>query len=209
MRQRLLRHITPFRLLIAGLVAAMGLVVIGFLALMDWASHRPPDPTSSGKDFLGSFIIPDGDTDLYGNPVRKGTDPATGYPLEIREKSTAMYFVFIPPGEFLMGSPNDEKDRGDDEGPVHRVRITKPFYMGKYEVTQGRWCAVMGTKPWTFRKWWFFERDQEYAVSMLQHAAAYLSWDDCQEFIKKLNDAVRSKALQRLETGERGAEAPH
>src|SRR5574341_1060808 len=48
--------------------------------------------------------------------------------------SIGMEFMLIPAGEFDMGSPKNEKDRYSDEGPVHRVKITKAFYMGKYEV---------------------------------------------------------------------------
>ena len=44
--------------------------------------------------------------------------------------------MLIPAGEFLMGSPDSDKDAEDDEKPQHRVRITRPFYLGVYEVTQ-------------------------------------------------------------------------
>ena len=56
-----------------------------------------------------------------------------------------MEFVRIPAGSFNMGSPPSEEGRESDEGPVHQVQITKPFYMGRYEVTQSQWKAVMGT----------------------------------------------------------------
>jgi formylglycine-generating enzyme required for sulfatase activity len=52
--------------------------------------------------------------------------------------------VRIPPGEFMMGSPDSEAKRSPCEGPKHRVRIRHAFYMGKYEVTQGQWQKVMG-----------------------------------------------------------------
>src|SRR5208283_3537635 len=51
--------------------------------------------------------------------------------------------VLIPAGEFLMGSPRSDDDAESDEKPQHRVRITKPFYMGKYEITEEQWTAVM------------------------------------------------------------------
>jgi len=51
--------------------------------------------------------------------------------------------VLIPAGEFMMGSPDSDKGAAADEKPQHRVRITKPFYMGKYPVTQEQWVAVM------------------------------------------------------------------
>ena len=54
-----------------------------------------------------------------------------------------MKLVYIPPGEFMMGSPPDEKGRQEDEGPQHLVQITKGFYMGIYEVTQDQWQKIM------------------------------------------------------------------
>ena len=56
-----------------------------------------------------------------------------------------MDFVLIKAGSFMMGS-----EKGDDEKPVHKVTITKPFYMGVYEVTQAQWKAVMGDNPANF-----------------------------------------------------------
>jgi formylglycine-generating enzyme required for sulfatase activity len=49
-----------------------------------------------------------------------------------------MNFTLIKAGEFLMGSPEDDKDAQDNEKPQHRVRITRPFYLGVYEVTRGQ-----------------------------------------------------------------------
>ena len=59
----------------------------------------------------------------------------------------AMDFVKIEPGEFMMGCSTGDMDCNDDERPQHRVQITKPFEMGKYEVTQAQWQAVMGSNP--------------------------------------------------------------
>jgi len=58
--------------------------------------------------------------------------------------NTRMEFVLIPAGEFNMGSPRFEKKRAPDEGPLHHVMISKPFYMGKHEVTQAQYKAIMG-----------------------------------------------------------------
>jgi formylglycine-generating enzyme required for sulfatase activity/serine/threonine protein kinase len=54
-----------------------------------------------------------------------------------------MAFVLVPPGKFLMGSPVDERDRSDVEWH-HEVTITQPFYLGKYEVTQAQYEALLG-----------------------------------------------------------------
>jgi formylglycine-generating enzyme required for sulfatase activity len=55
--------------------------------------------------------------------------------------------VFIPPGTFRMGSPTNEVDRLDGEGPQTAVIISRGFWMGKYEVTQGEYLAVTGNNP--------------------------------------------------------------
>ena len=56
----------------------------------------------------------------------------------------SMEFVWIPAGTFQMGSPDTEEGYSPDEGPVHEVEISEGFYLGKYEITQGEWEAVMG-----------------------------------------------------------------
>lgn len=88
--------------------------------------------------------------------------------------SIGMEFVLIPAGEFDMGSPSSEKGRYDDrEGPIHRVKIAKAFYMGKYMVTQKQWRDIMGTNPS------YFKGDNL--------PVGDVEWNDVQEFIRKLN----------------------
>ena len=62
-----------------------------------------------------------------------------------------MQLVLIPAGEFLMGSPDSDNEAGSDEKPQHRVRITKPFYLGVYEVTQAQYQKVVGSNPSHFK----------------------------------------------------------
>ena len=82
-----------------------------------------------------------------------------GVPVEMTN-SIGMKFVLIPPGEFMMGMPEDETGRTACEGPQHRARITKPFYMGAYAVTQEEYERVMGGNSSWFRhgKWWERQR---------------------------------------------------
>ena len=54
-----------------------------------------------------------------------------------------MELVRIEPGEFEMGSDDAEEGHDSSESPKHKVKIAKPFYLGKFEVTQGQWEAVM------------------------------------------------------------------
>ena len=88
-------------------------------------------------------------------------------------KGVKLEMVLIPAGEFKMGSPTSDKDAGDEERPQHRVRITKPFYLGKYKVTQEQWEAVMGSNPSYFKG--------------PRNPVEEVSWDDCQRFLDKLN----------------------
>jgi formylglycine-generating enzyme required for sulfatase activity len=83
-----------------------------------------------------------------------------------------MELVLVPAGRFRMGSPAKEKDRSDDE-KQHWVTIPRPFYLGKHEVTQEQWEKMMGKSPSYFKG--------------PKNPVEYISWDDCQEFLKKLN----------------------
>ena len=104
------------------------------------------------------------------------------------EGRLGLHFVWIEPGTFWMGSPGVELGRDDDESPVHEVAISEGFWLGKYEVTQGQWEAVMGTTPWS-GEWGVVENPS--------HPAAYISWHDVQAFIGRLNDAA-GDSLYRL-----------
>ncbi|MCY7347341.1 MAG: formylglycine-generating enzyme family protein, partial [Pyrinomonadaceae bacterium] len=79
--------------------------------------------------------------------------------------------VKIPAGSFMMGSDNGDSD----EKPVHRVNISKSFYMGKYEVKQAQWKAVMGNNPSRFS-----DCGGDCPVEQV-------SWEDVQDFLKLLN----------------------
>lgn len=64
---------------------------------------------------------------------------------------TQIQFVKIAPGEFVMGCSEGDAQCGNDEKPSHKVQITKAFEIGRYEVTQAQWVAVMGSNPSTIK----------------------------------------------------------
>jgi formylglycine-generating enzyme required for sulfatase activity len=70
---------------------------------------------------------------------------------ELLVNSIGMKFALIQPGEFLMGSPNTAPRAQGLEKPQYRVRITKPFYFGVYEVTQAQYEQVVGINPSVFK----------------------------------------------------------
>ncbi|MCD6405841.1 MAG: SUMF1/EgtB/PvdO family nonheme iron enzyme, partial [Planctomycetes bacterium] len=94
----------------------------------------------------------------------------TGWAKEVVHVKTGIEMVFIPAGEFMMGSPSGESGRKSNE-KQHRVMITKAFYLGKYEVTQGQWQKVMGSNP----SWFKGDRNP----------VECLSWNDCRKFVGK------------------------
>ena len=102
-------------------------------------------------------------------PNQNGTMPAT---ISIRlNDNLDLEFVLAPAGEFLMGSPSAEEN--PTESPQHLVRIPRPFYMGRYLVTQAQWTAVMGKNSSRHRG------DPNLPVDQV-------SWFDCQEFCERL-----------------------
>lgn len=86
----------------------------------------------------------------------------------------AFEFVEIPKGSFMMGAPDTEKKSDHDEKPLHKVNLNG-FYMCKYEITQSQWKAVMGAN----------NNPSHFKGDSLP--VEKVSWEDVQEFIKKLN----------------------
>ena len=81
--------------------------------------------------------------------------------------------VRVEAGTFTMGATAEMEDPYGDEKPTHQVTLTNDYYMGKYEVTQALWQAVMNSNPS------YFKGDNL--------PVEQVSWDDCQEFLSKLN----------------------
>jgi len=82
--------------------------------------------------------------------------PGSGEVPEIGENfligDMALEFIAMPEGNFVMGSPSTEGGHRDDEGPQKKVIVSKSFWMGKYEVTQGQYEELMGDNPSWFQR---------------------------------------------------------
>jgi sulfatase modifying factor 1 len=122
--------------------------------------------------------------DLFGSLVPDRKPANEKDPPHPFTNSMGMKFVWIPPGTFLMGSPKEEKERIANE-IQHKVTLSKGFYMGVQLVTQVQWQGVMGNNPSGFKG------EKNLPVETV-------SWDDCQEFIKKLRK--KDKKPYRLPT---------
>ena len=83
---------------------------------------------------------------------------------------------WIGPGRILMGSPEDEPGRYDDEGPQHEVRLSQGYWLFDTPVIQALWLAVMGKNP-------------SYFVDP-KRPVEQVSWDDVQQFLERVNELV-------------------
>jgi formylglycine-generating enzyme required for sulfatase activity len=108
--------------------------------------------------------------------VGEAFDSKTGLPKEAKVSGLDIPMVLIPAGEFDLGT-----DRLPDSRPVSTVAVPA-FYLGKYEVTQAQWRAVMGSNPSVHQGKAFAKADQM--------PVEVVSWNDCQGFIKRLNARV-------------------
>jgi formylglycine-generating enzyme required for sulfatase activity len=103
--------------------------------------------------------------------------------------SIGMKLVLIPKGTFMMGSPESEVRIAD--ATQHEVTISKDYYLGVTEVTQGQYKQVMGTNP----SW---NQGDKIQVESSMHPVEQVSWEDAVEFCKKLSDLPEEKKAGRI-----------
>jgi formylglycine-generating enzyme required for sulfatase activity len=155
-----------FNTAIIGLAVLLIIAVI-WLGTRMFVSETPPvatnhnPPSQAGPSSTGEQPTE--------NPTEQTTESITN--------TIGMTLNLIPAGTCLMGSPEDETDKENNEHQYF-VRIVKAFYMQTTEVTQGQWKAVMDTEPW---------KDEEYVKDGANYAATYVSWDDAIAYCNKLS----------------------
>ena len=93
------------------------------------------------------------------------------------ENAVGVKFVLAPAGEFMMGSAADEVGRYEVEGPQHKVKIAKAFYVAIHQLTQGQWKAVMKTKPW---------KGKHGVKDDPANVVNWVNWNDATSFITAL-----------------------
>ena len=178
--------------------AAVDSVSVGGLAVAGTSadSLRLYSPSEAGTYYYGACVVSVGGESETDNNCSSGVrvivyklptaaSSAVAGETETETERTfslpggaSLVMIWIRPGTFQMGAPESEPGRWPWEVPVHEVEISKGFWLGKYEVTQGQWEAVMETTPWQENG-----QDQYYVQSNPSHPAVYISWDDVQEFI--------------------------
>jgi len=122
--------------------------------------------------------------------------PATG-----RRFYRAVFFaaptnmIFIPPGTFRMGSPTNEEGRLDWEGPETAVTISRGFWMGKHEVTQGEYLAVIGSNPSFFnglREGWPYTGTNTDFGTVPNRPVEQVNWHDATNYCATLTQQERA-----------------
>jgi formylglycine-generating enzyme required for sulfatase activity len=123
-----------------------------------------------------------------------GATPATG-----QRFYRAAAFVplpnlsWIPPGTFTMGSPSNEVERAVSEGPQTVVTLTRGFFMGKYEVTQGEYETLMGNNPSVFLNGvpGLLGGTGDAVTNASRHPVEYVNWLDATNYCVRLTDRER------------------
>ena len=128
---------------------------------------QAPIPANNLKTFSFEVVT----TDARGNITNRRKESAK-YFTEDLGNGVTLEMVEIPGGTFIMGSPKSEKDRSSSEGPQRQVTVPS-FYMGKYELTQAQYQAIMGTNPSKFKG--------------DNRPVEGVSWNNAVEFCKKLS----------------------
>jgi formylglycine-generating enzyme required for sulfatase activity len=136
------------------------------LGVLEERKREAEEEASKGKPFIFEIITVDGNgkqNKKSGKGYQKEQDLGNGVKLEM---------VYIPAGNFMMGSPSGEGE--SNEYSQHPVTIAKPFYLGKYPVTQEQYQAVMGNNPSNFKG--------------AKRPVEQVSWRDAVAFCQKLSE---------------------
>jgi formylglycine-generating enzyme required for sulfatase activity len=178
---------------------------IGFRVAL--VADRPapmPPPPAPGETSMA-------DTEQYP------TSPASGRAWRVAlAGGTALPMRWMPPGDFVMGSPEGEAGAYDEEGPRLEVRLTHGFWLGRTPVTQGQWRAVMGGSPktqvakfladtrqyklgdkqQTLREYWELPADTDPGSRVGDELSGlpmyYVTWSDAMDFCAKLTELERA-----------------
>ena len=139
-----------------------------------YATSRQTVTISEGQTASISGSLTSSASSSGTNALSSSSSSPSGNTITIPVKNGInIEMVKVEAGSFDMGATSEMENPYEDEKPVHRVTLTNNYYIGKYEVTQALWQAVMGSNPSCFKGY--------------DLPVETVSWNDCQDFISKLN----------------------
>jgi formylglycine-generating enzyme required for sulfatase activity len=139
-------------------------------------AHELVEPVGLRHSTFVDASQPERSTPMHTELVcsyRYGADAEFGLYLDLIIKNATQRLRWIEPGEFWMGSPEDEPERLDHEGPRHRVRLSRGYWLADTACSQAFWQAVTGGNPSRF-------------TDDPQNPVEHVSWDDVQGFLGQL-----------------------
>ena len=181
-----------------GWTALMRAVDKGYALMVPPLLAAKADPNVRLADgATGLFIaVLSGHSEIVAWLLKAGADPYVKGPkgrtaadvaaikkisLGFRDCDGCPEMAVVPAGSFTMGSPSDEKGRWDNEGPQHRVRIAKPFAVGRYEVTFAEWNACLAEGGCNGH------RPGEKGWGRGRRPVINVSWKDAQSYVRWLS----------------------
>jgi formylglycine-generating enzyme required for sulfatase activity len=150
------------------LLLPIGLLFLAFGLFLPPYTHAAPD----------THFLWDGSETIEHYAHRVGLKATQSFDLG---NGVKLEMVLIPAGKFIMGSPADEKDREGDENQ-HEVTITRPYYFGKFLLTEAQYQQVMNRNP--------------PSPPDLGDPHANISWDNAKGFISELNKKLNKKSFR-------------
>jgi uncharacterized protein (TIGR02996 family) len=164
-----------------------------WLILADWLEDQPDPDLHARGDLLRLTYALRHDPTSPEQPRRErrlrellaaGVRPS----VPVLVNSIGLQLVLVPAGRFLMGSPDNEAHRDPDEGPVREVEISRPFYLGRCQVTQREYEAVTGENPACFSATY---------KGGPEHPVENVSWPDAESFCQRLSALPEEKKAGR------------
>lgn len=175
---------------VLGGIAVLAVIVVAMFSAMRSLPNVAGSPSSASL----SVPTPEPKDQPPASTVPTATLPAANRPTpttqviagqkagqEWDSNGLKMKFCWCPPGTFKMGSPAPDMDAQSDEKPEVDVTLSRGFWLGKHEVTQGEWQQAMGTTPWK----------GQWAKEGTDYAASYVTWEDAVKFCVTLTSSER------------------
>ncbi|MSR28357.1 MAG: hypothetical protein EXS03_02130 [Phycisphaerales bacterium] len=126
-------------------------VVFGCSVVLAIIGCKSPPGTPQGSSWA-DVLERSPDPAIVSDAALRARIAGTGLPWRVRDRASGIEMLLVPPGDFVMGMSLGDLESMDDERPAHAVTISKPFYLGRYEVTQAEWISVMGYNPSYFQE---------------------------------------------------------